>query len=315
MYFWEGNIEKDFVIEPGKNLDEIVADLKREDIIPNSLLFKIAVKLTAKENQIISNTYLLKNGMSNLDLLRMLTDKSLVRLIKLTIPEGYTIKQIGNLIEKKLSCSKEIFYKETASDSLISLLGLKGKIKTLEGFLYPDTYEVSPNISEKKLVRLLFSEFRKKVLSDNKIKSYLNQNDSLLLNLITFASIIQGETGILDEMPVISGVYVNRLNKNMRLEADPTIQYIIPDGPRRLLFEDLKINSPYNTYKNKGLPPGPVNNPGINAVLAALNPEEHEFLFFVATGNGGHRFSKNYEEHLQAVKEYKLNLKKNKKIK
>lgn len=304
-HYWEENGEKNFIVEPGKNLDQIITELKLNNIIPSSLLFKIVVKLTGKESQIISNHYLFKNGMTNLQLLDQLTDKNLNQKVRLTIPEGYTIKQIGNLIEKKLSLSKDKFYQESSNDSLINILGLKDKIKNLEGFLYPDTYDIPPSISEKALVQLLFNEFRKKVLDINVLES-----KDTLLKVITLASIIQGETRIEKEMPVVAGVYKNRLKKNMRLEADPTIQYILPDGPRRLLYEDLKINSPYNTYRTKGLPPGPINNPGISAIKAALDSEDHKFLFFVATGEGGHKFSENYEQHLNAIKEYRIKLKK-----
>jgi len=300
-YYWEETGEKKFVVEPGRNLDQIITELKLNNIVPSSLLFKIVVKLTGKEGQIISNHYLFKNGMSNLELLELLTDRVANQKIKLTIPEGYSIRQIGNLIEKKLSLSKDKFYQESSIDSLINILGLKDKIKNLEGFLYPDTYDIPPSISEKALVQLLFNEFQKKIFNINGIEL----KDTALLNVVTLASIIQGETRIEKEMPVVAGVYKNRLRKNMRLEADPTIQYILPDGPRRLLYEDLKINSPYNTYKTKGLPPGPINNPGISAIKAALNPEDHKFLFFVATGEGGHKFSENYEQHLNAVKEYR----------
>ncbi|MBL8006365.1 MAG: endolytic transglycosylase MltG [Ignavibacteria bacterium] len=310
-YFWKGNPEKKVIIEEGKNLDGIIILLKDNDIIPDPLLFKIAVKIAGKESQIISKSYLFKNGMSALDLIDLLTDKSLTQFIKITVPEGYTIKQIGKLIEKKLSLSKEKFYKETENDSLINLLGLNGRINNLEGFLFPDTYELQTSVSERSLVFILFNEFRKRVIDRGLVRLNKTDADSNLLKLITMASIIQGETKIVSEMPVISGVYYNRIKKGMRLEADPTIQYIIPDGPRRLLYSDLKINSKYNTYLFKGLPPGPINNPGTDAIEAAINPDTHEYIFFVATGEGGHKFSENYQQHLQAVKEYKSNLKKN----
>lgn len=312
-YYWTGPEEKKFVIEPGKNLDQIIFDLKRENIIQNSFLFKLAVKFAGKENQIISKGYLFKNGISNLQLIEQLTDKNLVQLIKLTIPEGYTIHQIGRLVEKKLFLSKQNFINETHSDSLIELIGLKGQIKNLEGFLYPDTYDIAPAINEKALVSMLFNEFRKKILGDSELQDQINSQQTDLLKVVTLASIIEGETQLQHEKPLIAGVYLNRLKKGMRLEADPTIQYILPDGPRRLLYEDLKISSPYNTYLNRGLPPGPINNPDKSSIQAALNADKHSYLFFVATGEGGHKFSENYEEHLKAVKEYRLRLKKNNK--
>lgn len=310
-YYWEGESEKMFSISPGKNLNEIVKDLKDSDIIPNSFLFKLAVKLTGKEDEIISNDYLFKNGMSNYELIRFLTDKNSIQFVRFTIPPGYNLRQISRLAQKKLNISPDKFLNEASNDSLINILGLKGQINNLEGFLFPDTYNVAPFISEKKLILLLFSEFRKKVLENEKISSQMTQRKLSLLQTITLASIVEGETKLDDEKPIIAGVYLNRLDKGMKLEADPTIQYILPGGPKsRLLFEDLKINSPYNTYLFKGLPPGPINNPGLASINAVLNPTVHRYLFFVATGEGGHNFSENYQQHLEAIKQYKATLKK-----
>lgn len=312
QFYWEGEPEKRFSIPPGKNLDEIVNELKDAGIIQNSFLFKLAVKLTGKEQQIISRDYLFKNGMSNSELVTLLTDKNNNQFIRFTIPPGFNLRQIAKLAEKKLSLSSEKFIQEASNDSLVNLLELKGEVKNLEGFLFPDTYNVSQSISEKKLVLLLFNEFRKKVVNNEEIISEIKEKNTTLLKTITMASIIEGETKLDEEKPVIAGVYMNRLFKGMRLEADPTIQYILPDGPKsRLLYDDLKINSPYNTYLNKGLPPGPINNPGLASIRAALNPAVHNFIFFVATGEGGHKFSETYEQHLKAVKEYKEKLKKN----
>lgn len=315
-YFWDGEIEKTFIIEKGKNLDEIVSGLEKDDIISNSFLFKLAVKLTGKENQIIANTYIFINGMNNSELISLLTDKNLNQLIKFSVPEGFTLKRIARLAATKLSLSEKIFIAEASNDSLINILGLKGKIKDLEGFLFPDTYTVSPKITEKKLVNLLFNEFRKNVLDNEDLVLKMNQRKFSLLETITLASIIEGETRLVAEKPTIAGVYLNRLKKGMKLEADPTIQYILPDGPKnRLLYKDLRINSPYNTYLNKGLPPGPINNPGMSSIEAALNPEDHNYIFFVATGEGGHKFSENYEQHKNAILEYKAKLRELKKEK
>ncbi|MEO8664217.1 MAG: endolytic transglycosylase MltG [Ignavibacteria bacterium] len=315
-YYWDGDPEKRFDIEQGKNLDEIISDLKSADIIADPLLFKLAVKLSGKESQIISRTYLFKNGMNNSELLTQLTDKNNNQLVRFTVPPGYTIKQIAKLAEKKLSLSKDKFITEASNDSLIRLLELKDTIKNLEGFLFPDSYDVSPSITEKKLVQLLYNEFRKKVLDDDNIMVKIKEQNTTLIKALTLASIIEGETRLEIEKPVIAGVYLNRIKKGMRLEADPTVQYALPDGPKsRLLYEDLKINSPYNTYIVKGLPPGPINNPGLSALNAALNPDENKFLFFVATGEGGHKFSENYEDHLKAIIEYKKRLKQNSKDK
>ena len=123
------------------------------------------------------------------------------------------------------------------------------------------------------------------------------------------ASMVNGETNKKDEMARIAGVYYNRLKIGMKLQADPTIQYLQPNGPKRLSYEDLKINSPYNTYKYSGLPPGPIDNPGKNAIIAAVYPEKHHYLYFVADGKGGHNFARTFTEHLKNVQLYRDNLK------
>jgi UPF0755 protein len=123
--------------------------------------------------------------------------------------------------------------------------------------------------------------------------------------VLTLASIIEGETKKPEEMPVIAEVYYNRLKRGMKLEADPTIQYLIEGKWRRLLYKDLRKDNPYNTYMYYGLPPGPINNPGKTAILAALYPAEGDYLFFVADGNGGHKFARTYSEHLKNVREYR----------
>jgi UPF0755 protein len=131
------------------------------------------------------------------------------------------------------------------------------------------------------------------------------------IEVITLASIIEGEALYDKERPIIAGVYHNRLQKGMKLQADPTIQYIIDDGPRRLLKKDLMIESPYNTYLNKGLPPGPINNPGKKSILAALFPLKNDYLFFVARGDGYHTFTKTEQEHNQAKRKFNKMRKKN----
>ena len=303
-YYWTGEPEKRFSIKSGKNVTEIVNELKEQDIIRNAFVFKIIVKLSGDQDKIISRNYIFKNGMSNMELLTILTDKTVS--IRLRIPEGFTIKQVSKLVESKLAMSAEKFIVETQNDSLIGSLGLKGKVKNLEGFLFPDTYQIPAAIDEKGLVEFLIKEFVRKVQNNPDLKAALDSNKIDILFAVTLGSIIEAETPVKSELPVISGVYHNRLNKKMKLQADPTVNYVIPDGPKqRLLYEDLKYDSPYNTYLYSGLPPGPINNPGLAAILAAVNPEKNNYLYFVATGEGGHKFSVTYEEHQKAIKEYR----------
>jgi UPF0755 protein len=185
--------------------------------------------------------------------------------------------------------------------------------------LFPDTYEVSfgTGKNEKEIVRTMFNEFRKRITPE--MNDEMKNKKITLTELITLASIVEAETRFEPEKETIAGVYYNRLKKGMRLEADPTVQYALPDGPKkRLMFSDLKFKSPYNTYLNRGLPPGPINNPGMSSILAALNPENHNYLYFAARGDGSHRFAETFGEHkknAELYRQYLDQLEKDKEVK
>ena len=173
---------------------------------------------------------------------------------------------------------------------------------SLEGYLFPDTYKVFEGDNVRSVLSLL-------IKTHNRFwtKTNINRAKELKLSIheiVTLASIIEGEAIYDSERSKISGVYHNRLKLGMKLQADPTIQYIIDDSPRRLLNKDLKIKSPYNTYLNHGLPPGPINNPGLESIKAALFPEKVDYLFFVARGDGYHTFSKTEKEHNKAKRAF-----------
>ena len=173
---------------------------------------------------------------------------------------------------------------------------------SLEGFLFPDTYILLKTYTEEDVIQVLVNQFYHNM---EELKKITNKNNINVREIATMASIIQGEAMYEDEMSTISSVYHNRLNRKMLLQADPTIQYIIPGKPRRIYNKDLDINSPFNTYKYKGLPPGPINNPGLKALQAAIMPAETDYLYFVSNGEGRHIFTSNNEEHNQAKMELK----------
>ncbi len=309
-YYWKGEAEKEFVLKQGSNLTEISHELKNVGIIPNSFVFKVIGKLMGKENELISRKYVFKSGTTNLDILRTITDKNFNQTVKLTIIEGLNTKRIAKIVETKLGLSSDKFLDLTKDDSLIASLNLPVKVNSLEGFLYPETYDIPVEIDEKGLIKLFYSEFKKRVFDNSEIMDSIRSKNLDILKVMTMASIVQGETRKNDEKSTVAGVYYNRLKKNMKLEADPTVQYLLPGGWKlRLTYEDLKINSPYNTYIYKGLPPGPIDNPDVTSIIAAINPEKHNYIFFVATGEGGHKFTENYDDHLKAVDEYRKKMK------
>ncbi len=219
-----------------------------------------------------------------------------LKLFKITVPEGLTYKKIASLISKKGMADSSVFVSMCESRSFMEQLGLNEKIKNLEGYLLADTYFFPYGTSEKEIIRLIVKETLNIFGSD----SVISRMKELRMNrheILTLASIVEGEIIFQSEAQMVSGVYHNRLRKRWKLQADPTIQYILPGAPKRLLYKDLRIDSPYNTYKYYGLPPGPINNPGRNAIMAALYPAKTDCMYFVATGDGHHHFSKTIYEH------------------
>ena len=178
---------------------------------------------------------------------------------------------------------------------------------SLEGYLLTGTYEFYEKSSVEEVISKMYDNFQK-FLNDT-LRARAAEIGFSIHEVLTLASIIKGETNNAEEMPKISGVYHNRLKIGMRLQADPTVQYLLKGGWRRLLNKDLLLNSPYNTYKYTGLPPRPINNPGKDAILAALYPEDNNYLYFVADGKGKHNFSSSYKEHVKKVNEYRKWLK------
>ncbi|MBN1632796.1 MAG: endolytic transglycosylase MltG [Ignavibacteria bacterium] len=302
---WEGENLKKITIIRGMNVDEISGMLRDSNVVSSSLIFKVSAKLSGKSSKIYSGVYYLPKGLNNMEIIDILTAVDYARLGgrgKITVYEGMRIKQIASLLRKDFEMDEDEFIRASENDSLINILGLKGEIKNLEGFLFPETYIVPVSAGARDIVFILFDEFLKRVFKNPELNGSFKKSPFKLLSLVTLASIVQAETGIISEMPIIAGVYYNRLERNMKLQADPTIQYILPEGPRRLLNRDYKIESDYNTYIHEGLPPGPINNPGLDAITACLNPEKHEYFYFVANRDRSHKFSKSYEEHQQAIK-------------
>jgi len=301
-YSWNEDVPSKIIkVTPGMNVSEIANILGDSNVISGTIWFKAAYKLYGNNENIKAGTYFFSKGMNNVEVLRILLYETANLKGKITIPEGARISLIARLAEKELNLSQEQIILESQNDSLINILGLRGKINNLEGFLFPDTYYLYENISEKTLIGIMFDEFLKKVIDNPEINFAFNSDSDELLSTIILASIVQSETGNLQEMPIVAGLYKNRLKKRMKLQADPTIQYVLPGGPRRLLNKDYMFDSEYNTYLHYGLPPGPICNPGLDAIKSVVQPVENDFLFMVADTNRTHRFAKSYQEHLKNI--------------
>ena len=256
-------------------------------------------------SKIPTGRFLINGKISDAILIDLIFNKGPIKL-KLTIPEGSQSKNLFKDINTLLNTDYD-FNKYFNSTEILEQYQVDAS--SLEGYLYPDTYYLFHDSSPEEIIDILLSEFWKKF--DENLQDRANQLGFSVHEVVTLASIIEGEAMLDSERSTISSVYHNRLKINMKLQADPTIQYIIPGPPKTLSNRDLRIKSDYNTYQNYGLPPGPINNPGIASIKAALYPEDTNFLFFVAQGDGSHAFTTNEKDHEEAKRIYKINKRKN----
>ena len=295
-------------IPKGASAQSVAALLKENSCLQNEFIFKLALTLTMKNKRIIPGRYNVKGISSIGQLVKMITSQSSDR-VTVTLIEGWAMERYAEELNKKLKIDTYDFLRLCKDFNFIHSLGIDAP--SLEGFLAPDTYILLRTYTEENIIRILVNQFNHNMqrIKDSSPLVNLNKRE-----ITTLASIIQGEAMFVDEMPTISSVYNNRLKKGMLLQADPTIQYILPGKPRRIYNKHLKVDNPYNTYKYKGLPPGPINNPGYSALYAAAHPSQTSYLYFVADGEGRHIFSNSNEEHNQAKLILKQNRRKKRKL-
>lgn len=291
-----------FEVKEGQALASIIDSLYAKEIIPGKFSMKVAAFLYGAEKKIKAGRYEVPNGLSYLDLVELLVDGSPAKQQLITIPEGIWQHRLAGLLQTELGIDSSRFMDLSRNKRFIESLGINAS--NIEGYLLPNTYYFYHDSRVEEVIKRLHNHLEE--LFD---ESAMKRMDSLGMNkneILTLASIIEAETNISSEFKTISGVYHNRLKSGMALQADPTVQYLIRyrDNPV-VLLKDLDINSPFNTYLHPGLPPAPINNPGEEAILAALYPEEHNYYYFVADGSGGHKFARTHSEHLQNVSEYR----------
>ena len=283
----------------GATLDEITDLLLEEGLIESRQAFGMAARLLGVERSLHAGRYHLRRGMTPFAILDSLRNGA-SEPVAVTVVEGLQARQIAERLEEALGINAEKFMRLVDSTAFAGEIGVDAP--SLEGYLFPDTYYFAWPTHEFDVIRRMVGEFWRHF--DDDARRRLEEVGMSLHEIVTLASIIEGEAIYDEERPKISAVYRNRLKRRMRLQADPTIQYLIPDGPRRLLTRDLKIDSPYNTYMHYGLPPGPINNPGAASLNAALYPADVNYLYFVARGDGYHRFSTTSKEHTKAKREF-----------
>lgn len=220
---------------------------------------------------------------------------------RVTVLSGTDRDRLSTLLAVQLRADEEEFREQFTDSSSVALeLGLTGE--ELFARMLPNTYDIYWTASPENVVKRIHAEFERMIA--NGYRDQINEHSLSLDEIITMASIVEWEARFPDEKPKISGLYLNRLERNMLLQADPTVLYALGER-RRILFEDYRYDHPYNTYIYSGLPPGPITNPDETSIRSVLEPEDHDYLFMVATPEGGHRFSRTFEEHRQASAEWR----------
>ena len=283
-------------VAPGMTFREVQGDLVKKGIVTNPELFRWAAYLTRRENDIQTGRYLFRYGESISCILRKLTHGE-VEYTRVVVPEGLYMTEVASLLQEKAVVDSAAFIEAATDSQFVTELGILEP--SLEGYLFPDTYLFNWPIDPEEVARRMVYRFRE--IYGMYVEQDADSTGMHRTHVVTLASIIQAEAIYGSEMPRISAVYHNRLRAGMRLEADPTVAYALGGVRRRLWLKDLKVKSPYNTYRNKGLPPGAICNPGRSALEAAVNPlKKSNEYYFVADGTGRHHFSRTYNEHLQA---------------
>lgn len=293
-----------FVVEEGVSFRQVAADLEQSGLIRSAWVFGVWARLKGQDRSIRSGEYELRRGASVAATLEALVAGS-VMTRSTTLPEGLTRTQTIEVIAAglELDAAHLDSLTRTPDPELRARLGLEEGV-TLEGYLYPETYRFAKGVSPEAVIRTLVSTFESVV--DDSMRARAVELDMTLHEVVTLASIVEAEAVLDHERPEIAAVYTNRIRKGWRLEADPTVAYALDKIGDRLTYRDLEVDSAYNTYRNPGLPPGPINSPGKASLRAVLWPDpECDAMYFVADGEGGHRFSRTWEEHQAAVREYR----------
>jgi UPF0755 protein len=289
----------DVVIPRGSSVAKVVEILNANHIIENPTFFKIVLRVTGGAGKVRAGEFRFREQMRAIDAMMVLyNDEPIVYHV--TIPEGWTVKQIGDLLAAQKLVDPNRFLELTLNRAAAQKFNLPSP--TLEGFLFPDTYDFSKIDGEERVVERMVGRFLQ--VWEKELKLEAEEKKMSMLDLVTFASIVEKETGNPSERNLVASVFHNRLKKKMRLQSDPTTIYGILNFNGNLTKADLLRFSPYNTYVIPALPPGPIASPGLASLQATLRPAKSNYLFFVANKKGSHVFSETYSQHARYVNAY-----------
>ena len=288
---------KEILIQRGSSIAQVTQTLQENNIVTHPLLFKGLLRFTKGEKRVRAGEFRFHSGMSAIDALKVLYFNEPI-VHQITIPEGYSVKQIAEVLSTARLVDSQNFLDKALSAAYAKKYNFQSP--NLEGYLFPDTYTFSRVDREDKIIDQMVQNFIKKT-GGSILKDAAQKIGMTLESVVTLASIIEKETANTTERPLVSSVFHNRLKKGMRLQSDPTTIYAIPDYKGNITKADLLRYHPYNTYTIPALPPGPIASPGLAAINAALAPAQTDYLFFVAGPDGGHVFSRTYGQHSRQV--------------
>ncbi len=288
-------------IEPGMDADSVGQMLSARGIIDSRFFFWLTAKVNGLESKFQTGTYKMHRGMDTAAVLDMLVQGD-VAPARFTIPEGFNVNEIAERLEKEgIARAVDIRAEAVRFAPYKYMLAAPEAAYRAEGFLFPDTYEVEPGMTAKSILHMMADNF------DDKMTDAMRQRAMAeglsLYDLVTLASLVEKEARFDEDRPIIAQVFLKRLRLGMPLQSDTTIQYLLDAPKEDITYADTEIESPYNTYQNEGLPPGPIANPGLDSIEAVLYPADTDYLYFVADRQGHNHYSMTYEEHLSIVEQ------------
>jgi UPF0755 protein len=290
-------------IEAGQGALSIGATLEKQGYVRHAWAFVLRAYLTGRASHLQAGYYQLSTDMATGEILDTLAaGKSAMR--RVTFPEGLTRYEMSTILEKEKVCNLPDLLGAASDDEVLKVLGTNTPPRsgTAEGYLFPDTYYFTVDADPTEVVDAMLTQFKDKFFTPDWVPTARAKPWGGLDQVVTLASLVEKEALLDKERPLIAGVLLHRLRINMRLQCDATVQYALGQHKTRLSLDDLKVDSPYNTYKYGGLPPGPICNPGLPSLQAALHPTATDYLFYVAKKDGSHVFTRTYPEHLAAIK-------------
>lgn len=299
--------EKEISIPKGTSTKGIAQLLEKQGIIKNSDVFYLYGKLSEKAQKIQAGNYLLSSSMSVPEIMdKLASGKAKIDTVRFTIPEGFELREIADKLSEQGIVDKDKFYKavnDTSSYKYDFIKDIPNRENKLEGYLFPDTYEIYKGATETEIVDKMLGRFNE--VFNEKYRQRAKELNMSMDQVVILASVIEREAKLDSERKTISAVFQNRLKIGMNLQSCATVQYILKERKPVLSYKDTEINSPYNTYKYAGLPKGPIASPGAKSIEAALYPDNVDYLYFFAKADGSSVFSRTYQEHLNAQNKIK----------